>query len=91
MRVEEMHFIEMEAEYHLDASKGVKMLRDFMHDYRDASYNRIQVGADFAAFKKELLLQKRIICLRELRCFFIHPTIKSWILWILHFCLRDES
>ena len=60
MRVEEMHFIEMEAEYHLDASKGVKMLRDFMHDYRDASYNRIQVGADFAAFKKELLLQKRI-------------------------------
>lgn len=60
MRVEEMHFIEMEAEYHLDASKGVNMLRDFMHEYRDASYNRIQVGADFAAFKKELLLQKRI-------------------------------
>ena len=60
MRVEEMHFIEIEAEYHLDASKGVNMLRDFMHEYRDASYNRIQVGADFAAFKKELLLQKRI-------------------------------
>ena len=60
MRVEEMHFIEMEAEYHLDASKGVNMLRDFMHEYRDASYNRIQVGADFAVFKKELLLQKRV-------------------------------
>lgn len=60
MRIEEMHFIEMEAEYHLDASKGVNMLRDFMHEYRDASYNRIQVGADFAVFKKELLLQKRI-------------------------------
>lgn len=60
MRIEEMHFIEMEAEYHLDASKGVNMLRDFMHDYRDAAYNRIQVGADFKAFKKELLLQKRI-------------------------------
>ena len=60
MRIEEMHFIEIEAQYHLDASKGVNMLRDFMHDYRDASYNRIQVGADFAAFKKELLLQKRI-------------------------------
>ena len=60
MRIEEMHFIEIEAEYHLDASKGVNMLRDFMHDYRDASYNRIQVGADFNAFKKELLLQKRI-------------------------------
>lgn len=60
MRVEEMHFIEMEAEYHLDASKGVNMLRDFMHEYRDASYNRIQAGVDFATFKKELLLQKRI-------------------------------
>lgn len=60
MRIEEMHFIEIEAEYHLDASKGVSMLRDFMHDYRDASYNRIQSGADFTAFKKELLLQKRI-------------------------------
>ena len=60
MRIEEMHFIEIEAQYHLDASKGVNMLRDFMHDYRDDSYNRIQVGADFAAFKKELLLQKRI-------------------------------
>ena len=60
MRIEEMHFIEIEAQYHLDASKGVNMLRDFMHDYRDDSYNRIQVGADFAAFKKELLLLKRI-------------------------------
>ena len=60
MRIEEMYFIEMEAEYHLDAAKGVNLLREFMHDYRDASYNRIQTGADFAAFKKELLLQKRI-------------------------------
>ena len=60
MRIEEMHFIEIEAEYHLDASKGVNMLRDFMHEYRDKSYNRIQPGADFNAFKKELLLQKRI-------------------------------
>ncbi len=60
MRIEEMYFIEMEAEYHLDAARGVNLLRDFMHDYRDASYNRIQSGADFATFKKELLLQKRI-------------------------------
>ena len=60
MRIEEMYFIQMEAEYHLDAAKGVNLLREFMHDYRDASYNRIQAGADFATFKKELLLQKRI-------------------------------
>ena len=31
-----------------------------MTDYRDKTYNRIQAGADFATFKKELLLQKRI-------------------------------
>ena len=60
MRIEEMYFIQMEAEYHLDAARGVNLLREFMHDYRDASYNRIQAGADFATFKKELLLQKRI-------------------------------
>ena len=60
MRIEEMYFIQMEAEYHLDAAKGVNLLREFMHDYRDASYNRIQAGVDFATFKKELLLQKRI-------------------------------
>ena len=60
MRIEEMYFIQMEAEYHLDAAKGVNLLREFMHDYRDASYNRIQAGADFSTFKKELLLQKRI-------------------------------
>ena len=60
MRIEEMYFIEMEAEYHLNASRGVELLKDFMHDYRDKNYNRIQTGADFATFKKELLLQKRI-------------------------------
>jgi hypothetical protein len=60
MRVEEMHFIEIEAKYHLNAAEGVQMLKDFMHDYRDASYNRIQGAADFTTFKKELLLQKRI-------------------------------
>ena len=60
MRIEEMYFIEMEAEYHLNPSRGVELLKKFMTDYRDKSYNRIQAGADFAAFKKELLLQKRI-------------------------------
>lgn len=60
MRVEEMHFIDIEAQYHLDPAKGVQLLKDFMHDYRDASYNRIPAGADLETFKKELLLQKRI-------------------------------
>ncbi len=60
MRVEEMYFIEMEAKYHLNPTEGVELLKTFMTKYRDASYNRIQSGADFATFKKELLLQKRI-------------------------------
>ena len=60
MRIEEMYFIEMEAEYHLNGARGVELLKEFMHEYRDPSYNRIQSGVDFAAFKKELLLQKRI-------------------------------
>ena len=60
MRVEEMHFIDIEAQYHLDPAKGIQLLKDFMHDYRDASYNRIPAGADLETFKKELLLQKRI-------------------------------
>ena len=60
MRIEEMYFIEMEAKYHLNPTEGVQLLKDFMTKYRDSSYNRIQSGADFATFKKELLLQKRI-------------------------------
>lgn len=60
MRIEEMYFIEMEAQYHLNGAKGVELLKDFMHDYRDPSYSRIQAGADLETFKKELLLQKRI-------------------------------
>lgn len=60
MRIEEMYFIEMEAQYHLDAAKGVELLKEFMREYRDASYSRIPAGADLETFKKELLLQKRI-------------------------------
>ena len=60
MRIEEMYFIEMEAQYHINGSKGVELLKEFMHNYRDNSYNRIQSGVDFTTFKKELLLQKRI-------------------------------
>ena len=50
----------MEAKYHMNPTDGVQLLKDFMTKYRDSSYNRIQSGADFETFKKELLLQKRI-------------------------------
>ena len=60
MRIEEMYFIESEAQYHLDPERGIQLLKDFMQEYRDPSYDRIRSGADLEAFKKELLLQKRI-------------------------------
>ena len=60
MRIEEMYFIEAEAQYHLDPQKGIELLRDFIRDYRYSSYNRINNGADEQTFLTELLLQKRI-------------------------------
>ncbi len=60
MRIEEMYFLEAEATYHLDPAQGVKLLKDFMTEYRYKSYNRINKGADQTTFLTELLLQKRI-------------------------------
>ncbi len=60
MRIEEMYFIEAEAMYHLEPAEGVKLLQDFIKDYRYSSYDRISAGADEKAFLTELLLQKRI-------------------------------
>ena len=60
MRIEEMYFIEAEAMYHLEPAEGVKLLQDFIKDYRYSSYDRISAGADENAFLTELLLQKRI-------------------------------
>ncbi len=60
MRIEEMYFIEAEAMYHLEPAEGVKLLQDFIKDYRYSSYDRISAGVDENAFLTELLLQKRI-------------------------------
>ena len=60
MRIEEMYFIEAEAMYHLEPAEGVKLLQDFIKDYRYSSYDRISAGADENAFLTELLLQRRI-------------------------------
>ena len=58
MRIEEMYFIEMEAKASLNLSDGVKLLRDFIKDYRYKSYERNPQS--WEDFKEEYMLQKRI-------------------------------
>ena len=58
MRIEEMYFIEMEAQANLELKKGVDLLKKFMKDYRYKSYDRNPQSWD--DFKEELMLQKRI-------------------------------
>ena len=59
MRIEEMYFIEMEAEAQLKGvEEGKRLLKNFMTSYRDKSYNRNPGTMD--DFLKEMLLQKRV-------------------------------
>ena len=60
MRVEEMHFIQIEAALYtsgLDAAK--KLLNEFMQTYRYSSYDCSNINSQ-EAFIKEMLFQKRI-------------------------------
>lgn len=58
MRIEEMYFIEMEAKANLDLNEGIKLLKNFMKEYRNSQYDRSP--ASWADFKKEYMLQKRV-------------------------------
>ena len=58
MRIEEMYFIEMEAKANLDLNEGVKLLKNFMKEYRNSQYDRSPASWD--DFKKEYMLQKRV-------------------------------
>lgn len=59
MRVEEMYFIDMEAQAQLNGIEaGKKLLKDFMTTYRDKKYARNPGTMD--DFLTELLLQKRV-------------------------------
>ena len=59
MRIEEMYFIEMEAQAQLKGlDQGKKLLKEFMTKYRDRSYNRNP--GSMQDFLTELLLQKRV-------------------------------
>ena len=59
MRVEEMYFIEIEAQAQLKGiEEGKRLLGDFMKKYRDSSYSRNP--GTMQDFLTELLLQKRV-------------------------------
>ena len=59
MRIEEMYFIEIEAQAQLKGmEEGKKLLKKFMTEYRDASYNRNP--GTMSDFLTEMLLQKRV-------------------------------
>lgn len=58
MRIEEMYFIEIEAQASLNLTEGVKLLRDFVQTYRYKSYDRNPQS--WEDFKTEYMLQRRI-------------------------------
>lgn len=59
MRIEEMYFIEIEAQARLKGvEEGKRLLSRFMTTYRDASYSRNPGSID--DFMTEMLLQKRV-------------------------------
>lgn len=62
MRIEEMYFIEMEAQLHLDGGleKARELLNEFIQDYRYQSYDCSTITMTEEAFIKEMMLQKRI-------------------------------
>ena len=63
MRVEEMYFIEAEAKAHENLSEGIKLLNDFMNNYRmtgGVKYDCSAKASSLKGFTNELILQKRV-------------------------------
>ena len=63
MRIEEMYFIEMEAQLNLASGglgKAQELLNDFMQEYRYGSYDCTLMTMTTEAFINEMMLQKRI-------------------------------
>ena len=58
MRIEEMYFIEMEAQANLELNKGIQLLKDFVKTYRYKDYSKNPQS--WEDFKEEYMLQKRI-------------------------------
>ena len=63
MRVEEMYFIEAEAKAHEKLSEGIRLLNEFMNNYRivgDSKYDCSAKASTMTGFINELILQKRV-------------------------------
>lgn len=63
MRIEEMYFIEMEAQLNLPSgglNKARELLNNFMKTYRYSSYDCTLLTMTMEAFIQEMMLQKRI-------------------------------
>lgn len=63
MRVEEMYFIEAEAKAHEKLSEGIRLLNEFMNNYRivgDRKYDCSAKASTMTGFINELILQKRV-------------------------------
>ena len=62
MRIEEMYFIEMEAQLNLPGglAKAQELLNEFMQEYRYSDYDCTLLTMTREAYIKELMLQKRI-------------------------------
>ena len=62
MRVEEMYFIEAEAKAHENLGEGIRLLNEFMNNYRivGGSYDCTNMSSSVENFTNELMLQKRI-------------------------------
>jgi hypothetical protein len=82
MRIEEMYFIEMEAQLRLSTgglSKAQDLLNEFMQNYRYDGYDCTLATMTTDAFIKEMLLQKRIEFWGEGVLYFDYKRLNSGI------------
>lgn len=68
MRVEEMYFIRAEAKAHLEAAKGMDLLKEFMTQYRNPEYDSRKMSVEEVV--EEIVFQKRIEFWGEGQTFF---------------------
>ena len=81
MRIEEMYFIEMEAQSQLSGGleNARNLLNDFIQKYRNPNYSCSLITENPEAFVKEMLLQKRIEFWGEGLLFFDYKRLNQGI------------
>lgn len=80
MRIEEMYFIEMEAELNINGlAKAQNLLNEFMQKYRYSSYDCSLITMTEEAFITELMLQRRIEFWGEGLLFFDYKRLNQGI------------